>query len=532
MEKLQKKLMYDAILYDLRNQVVSLLEGERCFDTAMTLGRCRKDRCRASALHLATSMGNIAITKILLDHGALLTVEGRWCWWSNHTPVHCAIRRDDEQTVRLFIDSGFPVDTEDTRGQTWLHLAAAMVKPKVVDLILQHGASVDALTTDQETPLHLLFRTCKLEDIGDGEVCQIVCALLHRRANVNIRSKQGQTPLHAAVEAGKIGAVRQLLAHGADVSTNFHSGNTSLHFAATSDIVEALLEAGADVNAKDEEGNTCLHFLFTVNHQPIQPSDIEKTFDLLMRYGANINARNEAGSSVLHRALWAESPLVTKILSSGADPNAVEYAGPSPLGIAARNDLQTAFEELLNRGADIHWKDARGWTLFHYASSDLYFVRRPEPYKQLLERGLSPDTPDNNGDTPLLLAVKRGNLESVTFLLNVGADANANDKEGLTRLQHLSVRSYQSGTTIVKELIMHGADINLKDASGDTVLHRALKSINGKATVKALIASGADPNATDAKGHTPLQLAIWKGWDDEVVRGNFEGWSGPECPTR
>lgn len=164
-----------------------------------------------------------------------------------------------------------------------------------------------------------------------------------------------------------------------------------------------------------------------------------------MRYGANINARNEAGSSVLHRALWAESPLVTKMLSSGADPNAVEGRGPSPLDIAARNNLQTAFEELLNRGADIHWKDARGWTLFHYASSGLYSVRRLEPYKQLMELGLSPDTPDNNGDIPLLLAVKGGKWGSVTFLLNAGADANRNDKEGLTPLQHLSVHSVSHG---------------------------------------------------------------------------------------
>lgn len=86
--------------------------------------------------------------------------------------------------------------------------------------------------------------------------------------------------------------------------------------------------------------------------------------------------------------------------------------------------------------------------------------------------------------------------------------------------------------TIAKELVTHSADINVKDASDATFLHRALKLINGKATVMELMANGADPNARDTKGYTPLQLAIWKGWDDEVIRAILKAGTDPNVRHR
>eukprot|EP01032_Pedospumella_encystans_P014073 gene14073-16182_t len=153
---------------------------------------------------------------------------------------------------------------------------------------------------------------------------------------------------------------------------------------------------------------------------------------------------------------------------------------------------------------------------------------------------------DWDGDTALHWASIGGHLESVNVLLQYGADIHAVDSGGMTPLQgaanfgHINVvqRLLEAvnglspqfllktdGTTpivkallnwhndVVKLLLSHNPDLNLKDDSGWTALHNAAMSGNGEA-VQLLIEHGADVDIPDEGGATAYTWAVNRGFEE------------------
>ena len=121
----------------------------------------------------------------------------------------------------------------------------------------------------------------------------------------------------------------------------------------------------------------------------------------------------------------------------------------------------------------------------------------------------------------LIQAAKEGNTEVIQFAIEKGADVNTKDAKGNTPL-HLASKNGHVGA--INKLLEKVAEVNTKDAEGNTPLHLArdakgntplhLASKNGHVdAIKTLLEKGADVNAKDAKGkdakgNTPLHLAI------------------------
>ena len=137
-------------------------------------------------------------------------------------------------------------------------------------------------------------------------------------------------------------------------------------------------------------------------------------------------------------------------------------------------------------------------------------VFNAEQIQQLFDAGQRLDQLDNDGNTPLWVAVRFDRPDGVGELLKLGAKPDVGGRDTDTPLL---VGTFEgiARTRIVEQLIAGGADVNATSKRyKKTPLHYAVSSSRLE-TVKLLLNSGADVNARSSSGDTPLQSAVIKG---------------------
>ena len=179
-----------------------------------------------------------------------------------------ALRGNDARSMRALLERGFDPNTPDESGQVALYLALRDDAPAVAELLLaQPGLKVDAANAVGETPLmiaalrgqtawveRLLARGAALEREGwtplhyaaSGPAPRVVALLLDRGAAIEARSPNGTTPLMMAAGYGAIDSADLLLGRGADPKARNALGLTAADFArrAGRDALGARLQSG------------------------------------------------------------------------------------------------------------------------------------------------------------------------------------------------------------------------------------------------------------------------------------------------
>jgi ankyrin repeat protein len=158
-------------------------------------------------------------------------------------------------------------------GDIPLHLAAAALKPKVIELLLESGSDPNTKNRRAATPLHY---ACDARPSAGGTwdpaaQVAVIALLVGHGADLDAGDRGGATPLHRAVRARSVNAVRKLLEVGARTDCRLRSrGSTPLHLAAQStgasgtagtldsqlEIIELLRKFAADFSAVDNEQRT------------------------------------------------------------------------------------------------------------------------------------------------------------------------------------------------------------------------------------------------------------------------------------
>ena len=126
----------------------------------------------------------------------------------------------------------------------------------------------------------------------------------------------------------------------------------------------------------------------------------------------------------------------------------------------------------------------------------------------LVQRGEDVNGTNRSGETPLIVAASRGNVEALSVLLDYGAEINARDRNGRSALLHAALWHH---TNTLRHLLTRGADAYAMDCTGATALMLAAwpEDFEGNrrddlSTMTLLIASGVEINATDNEGNTAL----------------------------
>jgi len=185
------------------------------------------------------------------------------------SPLVQAIQSNNYEVVDFLIKKGANVNREHQKKQTPLHFAAEAEDPRILRRLIEAGAIVNKSDEAGSTPLHRATR--KKENIE---------ILLAHGANINAVTARGQTPLMVAVNNPICSReiVQTLLARKPNIDTKDSSGQTALIIAAQktnrAEIITLLLNAGANAKLEDNTGRTALDWFD--RNQRISKSPVRK----------------------------------------------------------------------------------------------------------------------------------------------------------------------------------------------------------------------------------------------------------------
>ncbi|KAH7153752.1 ankyrin repeat-containing domain protein [Fusarium sp. MPI-SDFR-AT-0072] len=343
----------------------------------------------------------------------------------------------DETIVQLLLDRGANADAVDKEGQMLLSWAAARGHEAVVRLLLDRGAYSEAADKEDRTPLS--WAAAKGHEV-------VVRLLLDRGANADAVDNEGQTPLSYAAVKGHEVVVGLLLDRGVYTNAADKEGRTSLLLAAENGheaVVRLLLDRGAHSEAADKEGRTPLSWAAACTTRIDLGSRVwyidYHPNHALRDYRMQLMLLEQSNKARLMRARLGHEAVVELLLDRGANADAVDKEGRTPLSWAAAKGQEAVVRLLLDRGANADAVDKEGRTPLSWAAAK----GQEAVVRLLLDRGANADAVDKEGRTPLSWAAAKGQEAVVQLLLDRGANAGAMDKEGRRPLARAAVQVLQ-----------------------------------------------------------------------------------------
>lgn len=390
-------------------------------------------------LHQAARNGKAAAVRALLEAKANVNARTTDASGLGYTPAYLAAECNHTDTLQLLVAHGAAVNAANSYGETPLHVACLYGHSAAVRILLEARADVHAQSTDGfgNMPAHLA--ACN----GHVECLQL---LLDYRADPQGRDGRGRTPLTRAVGGHQLDTAMMLIRAGGDARTAVQYTNvTAMQLAAEKgsvDIIRELIEAKADVDPRDAFRSAPTHWAARGGHS--------EALRLLLEHKADVHATNNDGYTPLHDATSPDTAKV--LLEHKANVHARSSDGfrNTPAHVAAWRGHAEVLRLLFEHGADICAKNARRRTPLQWALCE----RHLEAAIVAIEAGSTPHTTTTSlgirpGFTVLHLAAQQGSMDGARRLLELKADVHAKDKNEHTALD--IARS--NGHTAVAQLL-------------------------------------------------------------------------------
>lgn len=363
---------------------------------------------------------------------------------SKNTKLTESSQNSSKETGHFLLDALIRYGNNN-KGIPALHFAVDQGDAKAVSLLLQHGASPNALAyrcTDWEaqlsSPLTPLDYAAKNGDVNMLTLLLDSGAHLNLIHPVNGHKYQWTPALNFASQFNQGEAVNFLISRGAIISPNTDIPDMFPIYVATKNgsinSLKALVQSGADVRVKlPYSQDSLLHVAVEAN----QPNIIK----FLLNHGVDIDARTlQTGNTALHEAIiHKKMEAAEELLKNKANVNALNNWKWTPLMsifeysglLDGKRDLQRV-RLLIENGAGLEFRDDQGRTAF----------------RRLMERYLwgSGGNCDFNND---------GEFTSmVNYFAQKGVDVNARDDANHTLLFYAKQTQRQN---VIKWLLGHKA---------------------------------------------------------------------------
>ena len=386
--------------------------------------------------------------------------------------------------------------------------------------------------------------------IGENSFERVQCVLSNSEmCNLNLRNKEGYSPIHLAVMNDKMKTAALLLNHpDCDPNIADLSGNTPLHMSVSKQSMQNLkpylMHNAINLNCKNRAGNTPLHEAVMresaldvvkaialhekcnpsiTNNEGMTPLKIGRKFGKLDHIEILVTSAKCKSSDVadcmetmflLHKAASWKRPeiLQTFLAFKECNVNKTNPTKRTALHIACEDGTEEHVQLIIQHPkCDVNIQDRNGDTALHIAVCNS--IQNNQKIVILLSNiRCNPYITNNNGFTPLRRAIMcQSSDEVVANFLNFQDDnfSVVNDKEAL------HIECAKGTTEEVQAIISRNpdCDFNIQDSNGDTPLHIAVCS-DKESVYKVqclLLSKQCDLNTSNGSGCTPLHTAIISG---------------------
>lgn len=378
-------------------------------------GECKPLLC------IAAEKSQLAFAERLIKRGSDINIESLFadissrvaCW--KPIPLHTASAHGHKEMVALLLRYKADINKQDQERKSSLHFACEQGREDIVELLLQHKADPNLSDKEEKTPLHI---ACEK---GNAKIIEL---LLTHRANPNLPDKEKNFPIHHACNNGRADIAELLLNHKADPNQPDMAGTPPLHIAATkgsTDLVTLLLQSNAIIKPYLVNGLSPLHVA-------CMKGNVEVAKMLIKHTPEHLDLEDNKGNTPIHYASeGGYTKTVKLLLEHKTNPNLPNHKTMSLLHIACVRGKEEIVEVLVNYGVDVNKTDENGLSPLCLAIvignskqvvDVLLQVERIDANNMPLEKDITINNVQyKKGDTPLHCAMRVGNNDIVLKLL-------------------------------------------------------------------------------------------------------------------
>jgi len=481
-------------------------------------------------LHIAAGKNDYSFAGKLISSNSDINAVNN----AGKTPLMAAIEGNASRTAVLLMDKGADVNRKDRQGQTVVHFLAGMRGGyALIGKLPSSGVEIDRTDNSGRTPLFVAVSKGRWDNVE---------YLAKKGANVEAADPSGSTIIMLAAEKGSYPTVSSLIDLGANINKKDNSGTTLAHILVKSsnryavNALKKLLQKGGTVNEKDNNGRspgglaidagngTSFKLLLEggmdlnimeFNRLPIVMYGYQKRGSTVATWiadkGADLNKPDNLGNTILHNAAEKNDYRFTGyLIGKNANINAKNEAGKTPLMAAIDKNASRVAVELIDKGAQLDVKDNNGSNIFHYlagmrgASGLLATITKKGVNTGINEK-------DNQGRTPLSIAVHSNQVSNAEFFLSNNADVNGKDHNG----NDLIIIAAGKSRPMLNLFIAGGAKLDVKAPDGKTLLDMSIEA-NDPALLRLLMQKGDNPNRELANDKYPILYAAEKNQTETV----------------
>jgi len=377
----------------------------------------KKDYDGDLALILAAQNNNLEMIKILLENGADINGRSKY----NRTALMEVKNLD---ITEFLLNKGADIELKDGGGDNVFLLTSHLCLIDKALILLENNATIDSRNYLSQTALLKVFYN---PIINEEKKLAYIKMLIDNKANINIRGNDFKTAYVLSNERGYETISNLLLQNGAVKESFVLSSKALVNALANKEYDRAtrMINNGAEVN-----------FLGSLDFSPLMTSigNIE-IMELLLSKGADVNLKNKMNITALTIAVINNDITSTEfLLNHNADviiASTINNMTPLMFALQNKNDK---IVNMLNRNVkDINILDAHGNTALLIAIT--VDSLNMKVIKKLVTDTNQINIFNNFGVSPLFKAVFLDHIELVDYLLKNGADVNLKNNDGLSVLE-------------------------------------------------------------------------------------------------